>query len=305
MDIGRALVGILLPERCLACGRGEELLCADCRRALIVLRGILCARCGCPTAWRVERCGECAGRRISFASARAAVAYEGPARALVTAWKERGLGRVAGLAAGLVAQTACGRARVRSRRRRPRRLARGKPGRGARPCPRSPLGASRGAAPGSCAARPAPTRPHAVGPPRQRALGLSGRRQVAKDGGARRRCVHDRGHGRRRGPGAAPLGRESRPRRHVRPHRPPLRSYSARAAPQGPGRRLRLRAAGGGFTSMQPCRRAVMQEVLAPVLDRPVAAASELVRRRSRGSASSPFGDTRVRGARAERRSSE
>jgi predicted amidophosphoribosyltransferase len=105
MDIGRALVGILLPERCLACGRGEELLCADCRRGLIVLRGTLCARCGSPTAWPVERCGECAGRRISFASARAAVAYEGPARALVTAWKERGLAPVAGLAAGLVADT--------------------------------------------------------------------------------------------------------------------------------------------------------------------------------------------------------
>jgi predicted amidophosphoribosyltransferase len=105
MDIGRALVGILLPERCLACGRGEELLCAGCLRALVVLRGMLCARCGCPTAWPVERCGECAGRRLSFASARAAVAYEGPARALVTAWKERGLSRVAGLAAGLVADT--------------------------------------------------------------------------------------------------------------------------------------------------------------------------------------------------------
>jgi predicted amidophosphoribosyltransferase len=103
MDIGRALVGIVLPERCLACGRGEELLCPDCRRTLIVLRGTLCARCGCPTAWPVERCGECAGRRIPFASARAAVAYEGPARELVTAWKERGLGRVAALAAELVA----------------------------------------------------------------------------------------------------------------------------------------------------------------------------------------------------------
>ena len=33
MDVGRALLGILLPERCLACGRGEELLCAACRAA--------------------------------------------------------------------------------------------------------------------------------------------------------------------------------------------------------------------------------------------------------------------------------
>jgi predicted amidophosphoribosyltransferase len=103
MDFGRALLGVLLPERCLACGAGEELLCAGCRSRLVVLRGTLCARCGCPTAWPVERCGECAGRRLAFASARAAVAYDGPGRALVVAWKERGLSRVAGLAADLLA----------------------------------------------------------------------------------------------------------------------------------------------------------------------------------------------------------
>jgi predicted amidophosphoribosyltransferase len=45
---------------------------------------------------------ECAGRRIAFASARAAVPYAGPARALVHGWKERGLRRAATLAADLV-----------------------------------------------------------------------------------------------------------------------------------------------------------------------------------------------------------
>ena len=105
MDVGRAVLGLLLPERCLACGRGEELLCTACRGDLLVLRGTLCARCGCPTAWPVERCGECAGRRLAFSSARSAVAYRGAARGLVSAWKERGLGRIAGLAAELVAET--------------------------------------------------------------------------------------------------------------------------------------------------------------------------------------------------------
>jgi predicted amidophosphoribosyltransferase len=105
MKIGRAVLGVLLPERCLACGTGEELLCDACRARLVVLRGTLCARCGCPTAWPVERCGECAGRRLSFASARAAVAYDGPGRALVLAWKERGLRRVGGLAADLLVET--------------------------------------------------------------------------------------------------------------------------------------------------------------------------------------------------------
>jgi predicted amidophosphoribosyltransferase len=105
MEIGRAVLGVLLPERCLGCGTGEELFCAECRGRLVVLRGTICARCGSPTAWPVERCGECSGRRLSFASARAAVAYDGPGRALVVAWKERGLRRVGGLAADLVVDT--------------------------------------------------------------------------------------------------------------------------------------------------------------------------------------------------------
>lgn len=61
-----------------------------------------CARGGAPTAWPVERCRECAGRRLSFASAHAAVAYAGPARSLVNSWKEHGVRRAAGLAAELV-----------------------------------------------------------------------------------------------------------------------------------------------------------------------------------------------------------
>ncbi len=105
MEIGRALLGVLLPERCVACGAGDDLLCAACRDGLLVLRGTLCRRCGSPTAWPVERCGECAGRRLAFASARAAVAYQGAGRALVVVWKERGLRRVAGLAADLVVAT--------------------------------------------------------------------------------------------------------------------------------------------------------------------------------------------------------
>ena len=105
MGLAGALLGLLLPERCVACGGGEVLLCAECRGELLFLRGTLCARCGCPTAWPVERCGECAGRRLAFASARAAVAYDGPARALVSAWKERGLRRAGVVAAELVAAT--------------------------------------------------------------------------------------------------------------------------------------------------------------------------------------------------------
>ena len=103
MGAGTAILDLLLPPRCVACGTADELLCGECRGRLVLLRGTVCARCGCPTAWQVERCGECAGRRISFASARAAVAYDGPARALVGAWKERGVRSLGRLAADLVA----------------------------------------------------------------------------------------------------------------------------------------------------------------------------------------------------------
>jgi ComF family protein len=98
------LLDLVFPRRCAACGGGEELVCGDCRQALRRLDGTLCARCGAPTAWPVGRCRECAGRRLAFASARAAVAYEGPARPLVAGWKERGLRPLAGEFAALVAE---------------------------------------------------------------------------------------------------------------------------------------------------------------------------------------------------------
>jgi predicted amidophosphoribosyltransferase len=93
----------LLPRRCAACGAQAEALCTACVCALRPLVGPRCALCGSPTAWPVERCRECAGRKLVFASARAAVAYAGPARPFVRAWKEGGRRRAAILAAELVA----------------------------------------------------------------------------------------------------------------------------------------------------------------------------------------------------------
>ena len=78
------------------------MLCASCRHALRPVGVPLCALCGAPTAWPVARCRECQGRRLAFGSARAAVAYAGPVRPLVAAWKERGLRPAAALAAELV-----------------------------------------------------------------------------------------------------------------------------------------------------------------------------------------------------------
>jgi predicted amidophosphoribosyltransferase len=84
------VLDLLLPRRCVVCGTGGVQLCTVCRTALPALRPPLCVRCGAPTAWPVERCRECSGRRLAFASARAAVAYHGEVRRLVRAWKEHG-----------------------------------------------------------------------------------------------------------------------------------------------------------------------------------------------------------------------
>jgi ComF family protein len=99
------LLDVLLPQRCAACGLPGPALCPGCRDSLVRLAPPLCQRCGSPGAWPVKRCAECAGHRIAFASARAAVLYDAPARRLVQAWKERGQRRLAREAAALVAET--------------------------------------------------------------------------------------------------------------------------------------------------------------------------------------------------------
>jgi predicted amidophosphoribosyltransferase len=99
------LLGVLLPRRCVVCRLPGDDVCDACRRRLDVLRAPLCARCGAPTAWPVERCGECSGRRLAFASARSAVAYDAAVRAFVRGWKEHGLRGLAAVAAEVVVQT--------------------------------------------------------------------------------------------------------------------------------------------------------------------------------------------------------
>ena len=79
------LLDLLAPPRCLACGapsHGE--LCAPCRAALPWLRDG-CPRCGLP-----RPCAPCPARGAAFAAAWSPVVYEGPARGLVLALKERG-----------------------------------------------------------------------------------------------------------------------------------------------------------------------------------------------------------------------
>ncbi len=98
------MLDLLLPQRCVVCAAGGSQLCAACRDGLPRLEPPLCARCGAPVVWAVERCRECVGRRIAFATARAAVGYDDAARRFVLSWKERGLRRLAAEAAELVVE---------------------------------------------------------------------------------------------------------------------------------------------------------------------------------------------------------
>jgi competence protein ComFC len=98
------LLDLLFPRRCVVCSVPGATLCPACASALPRLAAPLCDRCGAPTAWPVQRCRECTGRRIAFASARAAVEYEIGVRTLVSAWKDRGLRDVGSPAAELVVE---------------------------------------------------------------------------------------------------------------------------------------------------------------------------------------------------------
>jgi len=98
------VLDLLLPQRCVVCEAGGSQLCAACRHHLPRLEPPLCARCGSPVAWPVARCRECAGRRIAFATARAAVGYDEAARRFVHSWKERGLRRLVAEAAAVVVE---------------------------------------------------------------------------------------------------------------------------------------------------------------------------------------------------------
>ena len=97
------MLDLLLPRLCVVCGKGGAQLCRACRAALPALPPPLCALCGAPTAWPVGRCRECSGRRLAFASARAAVVYDGEVRRLVRAWKEHGVRTLATELAAVVA----------------------------------------------------------------------------------------------------------------------------------------------------------------------------------------------------------
>ncbi len=96
------VLDVLLPRRCAVCARIGSSLCDTCLPLLLACGPPWCERCGAPGPWPVKRCAECSGRRLAFATARAAVVYEAHARVFVRSWKERGRRDLTAIAAGLV-----------------------------------------------------------------------------------------------------------------------------------------------------------------------------------------------------------
>lgn len=102
-DTLAALLDLVLPRRCVACGAPGAELCEPCFGGLRLLQGHVCGRCGAPRPRAGEEsCRECRTRQLAFASARAAAGYDEALRALVGAWKERGLRAALPLCSALV-----------------------------------------------------------------------------------------------------------------------------------------------------------------------------------------------------------
>jgi len=91
-----AVGSIGLPARCASCyAWGRAPLCPACEACVRWIGADACAKCGKPEAAPVDRCTDCRGRSLAFDLARAAAAYEGPAREAVKAFKLGGERRTA------------------------------------------------------------------------------------------------------------------------------------------------------------------------------------------------------------------
>ena len=90
---GRAVLDLVLPPRCLACGELVEAqgrLCAACWSEIAFLYGRQCRACGVPlpdVSAEAPICGRCQDEPPAFDRARAALRYDGVARRLVLRFK--------------------------------------------------------------------------------------------------------------------------------------------------------------------------------------------------------------------------
>ncbi len=90
-----AVLDLLLPPRCLACGvtvPNAGAVCAECWRGLRFISSPMCGSCGFPFDYDYGAgalCGECARRLPPYHRARAVLRYDNGSRDLVIAFKHR------------------------------------------------------------------------------------------------------------------------------------------------------------------------------------------------------------------------
>jgi ComF family protein len=91
--LGHAVLDLLLPPRCLACGdlvEAQGRLCAECWAEIAFVLGRQCRACGVPlpnVSADAPICGHCLDEPPVFERARSALRYDGVARRLVLRFK--------------------------------------------------------------------------------------------------------------------------------------------------------------------------------------------------------------------------
>ncbi len=89
------LAELLFPTRCAACGRySGRLLCPRCTARLPYIKGPVCRRCGKPSLYEVEECGQCRGKVKMLDLCRALALYEDPIRTVIHRMKYGGIWRL-------------------------------------------------------------------------------------------------------------------------------------------------------------------------------------------------------------------
>lgn len=97
----RGIGDVVVPARCPGCAaivRDDGQYCASCWAGLRFITAPQCATCGVPFAFDIgadARCGDCLRAPPRFASARAAFIYDGTARTVLLAFKNRDRGQLA------------------------------------------------------------------------------------------------------------------------------------------------------------------------------------------------------------------
>ncbi len=106
-----AVLDLIFPPRCCACGAPDTLFCDACRVDLRRIESArACPRCGAPAVQ--ASCPECRGRDFAFEATRAAGLFAPPLSKLVVTFKDGPERRLAAELAGLLATAAAGLSNV-------------------------------------------------------------------------------------------------------------------------------------------------------------------------------------------------